>query len=158
MITQEYLKEILDYNPDTGIFTNKVTRNSRAVKGANLNPNNENGYGRVAINGERYYLHRLAWFYEYGTWPKNQIDHINGISTDNRINNLREVSSQQNSFNRTPLNYTSKYKGVCKENSKWKAQIKINGFSKTIGRFDTEEKLQKHTMKKQNYTKVSLLI
>jgi hypothetical protein len=138
MITQEELKEILDYNPDTGIFTNRVTRNSRAVKGTNLNPTNEGNYGSVHINKQKYLQHRLAWFYVYGKWPKEQLDHINRIKSDNRISNLRECSPRENSYNTKGQNKTSKYKGVSLDNNKWKAQIRINGIKTTIGRFNTE--------------------
>ena len=54
------------------------------------------GYRYVEINGISYYSHRLIWFMHYGTWPKGQIDHINGIKDDNRIENLREATASEN--------------------------------------------------------------
>lgn len=139
MITQDELKELLDYNPETGLFTNKVTRNSRSVKGTTLNPSNDGKYGSVKINKQKYMQHRLAWFYMYGTWPKNQIDHINRIGSDNRICNLRESTPRQNAYNTKGLNKSSQYKGVSIEGNRWKAQIRIKGVKITIGRFDIEK-------------------
>lgn len=140
MLTQEKLKELIDYNQETGIFTNKVTRNSRAVKGAQLNPKNHGRYGVVTINKIKYRLHRLAWFYVYGIWPENQIDHINGDTTDNRICNLRDATNQQNQYNSKVINKSSKFKGVHFESftNKWKVQIRINKKQVTIGRYKTE--------------------
>ena len=139
MVTQEQLKELINYNSETGIFTNKVTRNSRAVKGQELNPSNEGRYGAVQLNKQKYLLHRLAWFYINGTWPKDQIDHINGIKTDNRISNLRECTNQQNSYNRKGREGTSKYKGVHAHGNKWRAKVTISGKQIIIGSFNTEK-------------------
>jgi len=135
----DYLFDILDYNSETGIFTNKVTRNSRAVKdtiAGNLDPK---GYIIITINKEKYAAHRLAWFYEYGKWPKNQIDHKNTIKSNNWINNLREATNLQNSCNTKSRKGSSKYKGVCRDNGKWKASIKVNNISKHLGRFINEK-------------------
>ena len=138
MITQDELKKLLDYNPETGIFTNKVTRNSRAVKDRELNPSNEGRYGVVQINKQKYLLHRLAWFYTYGTWPKDQIDHINRNTRDNSIVNLRECTQQQNTYNTIGKNKTSKYKGVHRHGNKWRAKITVQGKQIILGSFEKE--------------------
>jgi hypothetical protein len=137
-LTQSQLKELLYYDPDTGLFINKISRGSRALAGAIAGDLNSIGYWRIAINCSRYSAHRLAWLYVYGSWPKDQIDHINRIRHDNRISNLREVTISQNLQNvglRT--DNTSGYKGVCWSNKhrKWQAQIKINNVYLCLGRF-----------------------
>jgi hypothetical protein len=134
----DYLFDILDYNSETGIFTNKVTRNSRAVKG-NIAGNVNKGYIRITINKEKYLAHRLAWFYEYGKWPENLIDHKDNIGTHNWIDNLRDSTHSQNSFNKGNIGGTSKFKGVRWDRGKWKAQIKFNKKYKHLGRFDIEK-------------------
>ena len=104
------------------------------------------GYLHAQLLGKKKLLHRLIWLYHYGEWPKDQIDHINGIRDDNRIENLREVTNQQNSFNRgSNKNTSSKYKGVSWYSAvqKWRADYCINGKSNYLGTFDTEEEAAK---------------
>lgn len=130
-ITQEELKEVLDYNRNTGEF---VWRGSRKVAGSLYT-----GYYRIQINKKRYYSHRLAWLYEYGYMPENRIDHIDRNGLNNRIDNLREVSNVCNLRNTGNYkNNNSGVKGVsiCCETGRWRAQIKVYGVSKSIGRFD----------------------
>lgn len=139
MIEHAELLELLDYNSDTGVFTNKVTRNSRAVKGARAgNLDSVNGYRTLNINKQKYREHRLAWFFVYGVWPAKEIDHINRVKYDNRIENLREATRSQNMLN-TKLSKdscTSKYRGVSKTSEgKWRALY----CKKHLGLFDTEE-------------------
>jgi hypothetical protein len=95
-LTQARLKELLDYNPDTGIFTRKVSRPGFRV-GDVAGSLTERGYIKIGIDGKNYSAHRLAWLYVHGKSPDNCIDHINGVRDDNRISNLRDVTSQENS-------------------------------------------------------------
>ena len=86
--------------------------------------------------------HRLAWLYIYGIMPSEQIDHINHDKADNRIENLREATNQQNQFNKPKSKYSkSNYKGISfhKKSNKWLAQININKVNTYLGIFDTEE-------------------
>lgn len=132
------LYDILDYNSETGIFTNKITRNSRAVKdtiAGNLEPS---GYIRIAINNEKYQAHRLAWFYEHGKWPTNLIDHKDRIKHHNWISNLREATVTQNGQNNSTNMGSSQYRGVRWDRGKWKAQIEFNRIYKHLGRFSNE--------------------
>lgn len=129
MITQSELKEILHYDLDTGFFTWLVDK-SKSIKAGTVAKNvNHKGYCRIKIDGQEYLSHRLAWLYMYGVMPKNGIDHINNIKTDNRITNLREATHFQNMRNRllTVRNKTG-YKGVsfCKRAKKFKAGITFN--------------------------------
>jgi hypothetical protein len=128
------LKELLDYNPDTGIFTNKITRNSRAVKGMQAGSScATNIYRILTINKVKYLEHRLAWFYIHGTWPENQIDHINGIKNDNRKCNLREATASQNHAN------IKMKKGYTKVGNKYRARIEVNKEQIHLGYFNTKE-------------------
>jgi hypothetical protein len=101
------------------------------------------GYRGVGIDGQRYLEHRLVWFYVHGVWPADQIDHINGDRSDNRISNLREASQSQNNGNcRKRGNNVSGYTGVFwnTRHAKWQAQIAMNGRNNYIGLFsDIEE-------------------
>ena len=143
MVTQEHLKFILDYNPDTGIFTwinpNKYSKQKFGDIAGSVDGK---GYIHIRIDGSRYKAHRLAWIYMYGIEPKDQIDHINNIKTDNKIKNLRECNNQQNCFNKKlQKNNKSGVKGVSwnKTLNKWTAYLNVNKKKKFIGLFDDIE-------------------
>ena len=113
ILTQAKLKELLDYNPDTGDFTNKAFRGLRAIPGEIAGNLNTRGYIDISIGRRKYKAHRLAWLYTYGTWPINNLDHINRSKIDNRIVNLRDVTQAQNGQNKTKhCNNSSGYTGV----------------------------------------------
>jgi len=108
MLNQKRLKELLDYNQETGLFIWKIKRGpKRAGSIAGCNRCNH-GYISMCVDGVRYVAHRLAWFYMTGEWPKHQVDHINHIRNDNRWQNLRLVTHQENQKNRgmNPRNTT----------------------------------------------------
>lgn len=145
MITQSELKQILDYNPDTGIFTWKINKGGKAKCGTIANSIDSKGYIRIQINNKRNSAHRLAWLYIYGSFPNNMIDHINGNKIDNRIYNLREATVNENQYNRkVPINNTSGIKGVYfdKSRNKWVAELKCNSKKIHIGRFNDIELAQ----------------
>jgi hypothetical protein len=98
-ITQEKLKAVLDYNPDTGIFVRKKN-SGPAKKGDIAGSLGRDGYLVVRIFGERYLAHRLVWLWANGYLPEHEIDHINRKRDDNRLKNLRHVSRQCNSRNK----------------------------------------------------------
>jgi len=127
-LTQKYLKELLHYNQKTGRFT--WAKDRRGVsKGVIAGSFNSYGYKQIVIYGKNYLAHRLAWLYEYGEWPKGQIDHINEIKYDNKISNLRTANNSQNMRNRgAQKNNKSGYKGVSWSNwhGKWRARINID--------------------------------
>ena len=109
----EVLNRLLNYDPYTGdlIWKNRVNR--RVFPGSIAGCVNSLKYRTVGIGRRRYYAHRIAWFMLKGTQPQRGIDHINGDRSDNRISNLRESSSSENSYNRIPITVNSSgYKGV----------------------------------------------
>lgn len=123
-----------------GVFIRLITRGN-AKKGSVAGTIDSKGHRQVCIDGKKYLAHRLVWFYHNGEWPDGDIDHINGIRDDNRIENLRKCSRQQNMFNRkSTTNSTSRYKGVSwkSKNNKWVAQACVSGKVKHLGLFNTE--------------------
>lgn len=129
MLTQEVLKELIYYNPDTGKFRWKVYRNYNAKKGQ-IAGYQRNGYIIIGINGTLYLAHRLAFLYMTGEWPNDQVDHINNKGIDNHWNNLRNATNRENSCNQTnpKSNNESGYLGVCfikdgKRNKRWRAKF-----------------------------------
>ncbi len=151
--TQEKLKELVDYNPDTGIFTNKINR-INVIAGSVCGSLNHRGYIHIKINKVTYSAHRLAWLYIYGYCPENQIDHINRIRNDNRIKNLREVTHSCNLKNRTlQKNNKTGVKGVnlCKRSNKWRVQISNNKKIKTSYHKNFDDAVKKRWELEQKY-------
>jgi len=99
MLTQGRLKELLHYNPDTGVFTHKSNPDPRAVVGGVVGTINGHGYLILTVDGKTRNAHRLIFLYMDGSFPDKDIDHINGIKTDNRWANLRTVTQSENSKN-----------------------------------------------------------
>jgi len=137
-LTQDRLKELLDYNPETGVFTRKVTVSAKAKAGDIAGCPNWNGYLRIRVDGKDYSAHRLAFLYMTGSLPPANVDHTNHVRNDNRWINLRTATTKQN--NRSTSSHkgaSSKYLGVsrCKREGKWRAQIKVDGKVKTLGYF-----------------------
>jgi hypothetical protein len=140
-LTQEYLKSILDYDLDTGIFTWKVSKANRTKVG-DVAGWSYNGYREIEINNKAYKAHRLAWLYVYGEMPKNLVDHIDGNRSNNKISNLREATYQENSENyKTPKTNKSGVKNVSwyKSLNKWVVSISIRKTKKTVGYYDDLE-------------------
>ena len=135
MITQERLKELFDYQDGTFI------RRSTGVQiVANFGVKR---YLRVFVDGKPRSLHRMIYLWHHGHLPKT-LDHIDGDRANNKIENLREATQQQNCLNRKHhSNSKSPYKNVYLQsptkNSEWKrnwvVRITVNGKSKYIGSF-----------------------
>lgn len=126
-LTVERLKELLYYDPETGKFSRLVSNSNRVKVGDIAGTLNSRGYLQIQIDGKLYKAHRLAWLYTHKAWPADQIDHVNRDRTDNRISNLREASSAENSRNMGKrYDNTSGHVGLTwdKRAQKWKAQIK----------------------------------
>lgn len=140
MITQEYLKSILHYDPDTGIFTWRNDRVKGIKAGDIAGGLNGKGYVRIWILGKKYMAHRLAWLYITGKWPNEETDHKNRIRNDNRFTNLREATKNQNQHNASKRrdNKTG-VKGVSyqKKENNFKAQIQTNGEGIYLGCYAT---------------------
>jgi len=136
-LDQAELKRLFEYNPATGVFARLVTT-APALAGSEAGTVSKGGYRQIQIQGARYYAQRLAWLYTFGRWPIGQIDHINGDKSDNRIENLREVTHAENGKNqkRSCAN-TSGVTGVSrhKRASKWQARINADGVEKHLGLF-----------------------
>ena len=139
-VTHERLLEVLHYEPETGVFTRKVSAGgcvSGSVAGC---IDKSEGYFRITIDRRQYWSHRLAWFYTHGVWPAHDIDHIDRNRGNNRLANLRAVTRAENLQNQCKAGASSKsgIRGVSwdKGKRKWKAEISIGNRNKFIGRFD----------------------
>ena len=155
-LTQQQLKTQVHYNPRTGIFKRTV-KTSKANIGDEITRKTNRGYIQFSVLGKLYSGHRLAWLYEHGKFPKNQIDHINHDRIDNRIDNLREATNAENHKNRTmQSNNTSGYNGVYwrEDRRRWYVSITIDQKTKHIGYFKAKDdavSARKEAEKKYNF-------
>lgn len=155
ILTQEILKTLLDYSPDTGFFTwkerslelfrssqfQKIFNSRHARKEAGCFDSGR-GYWLIRINKKLYQAHRLAWLYMAGEWPTDQIDHIDGNPLNNKWENLRTVSQQENSRNsKLSATSTSGVTGVSWDTRRgnWRAHITVDAKQKYLGAFDKKE-------------------
>jgi len=140
-LTAEFLREILDYNPSTGEFRWKRNLSNRRSQGQVAGCIcSRSGYNLIGIRGRIYKANRLAWLYMHGAWPEQFIDHINGVTSDDRLSNLRQATHQQNLCNRKKqANNTSGYKGVHRHQGRWRARIAVKGRHISLGVYSNPE-------------------
>jgi hypothetical protein len=142
MITIERLREVLDYDPETGNLIWRVRLNSRAPVGAIAGCIcKHRGYRVMSVDKRFYPVHRLIWLHVHGVWPANEIDHVNGIKHDNRISNLREATHAQNCRNIAPKKSKSGAKGVRYNElaRKWQARIVYDHKEISLGYFHAKD-------------------
>lgn len=151
--SREFLNDLLSYDPATGDLTWKVRGEDFAkyagwsaatlgiwntkFAGKTAKRSLRNGYVGITILGERYFAHRIIWKMATGIDP-DHIDHFNGDTSDNRFENLSNVSALENQRNRKlSSNNRSGQSGVhwCRTNRKWTAKIKVGGEHRLLGRF-----------------------
>ena len=143
----DYIKEILDYDPDTGVFTWKQKLSAKQYIGDTAGSTDGKGYRILRIRKSNYKAHRIAHYYVTGCDPAElQIDHINEVKNDNRFENLRLATNSQN------LHNIASRKGVHKHKltNKWTAVFSLNGVKHYLGLFITyEEALTAYNLKKE---------
>ena len=147
----DYLKECIEYDPETGLMFWKnrpehhfkthrgyVQTNARQTKKPAFNSKHSAGYLHGALDGKKFFAHRIAWALHYGSFPLQEIDHINHDRTDNRISNLRDASRFSNGKN---LSKKSSNKTgiigvhILNKTKKFIAQIRVNNKSIHLGTF-----------------------
>ncbi|AOG25256.1 HNH endonuclease signature motif containing protein [Acidovorax sp. RAC01] len=145
-LTAQRLRELLNYDPETGIFTWKVNagRWGRIKAGTETGSPDLTGHLRIQVDGTLYYAHRLAWLMQTGAWPLGDVDHMDGVPGNNRWRNLRDVPHQTNAENRRKA-HRNKQSGlpmgvsIDKRDGGIRADITVNGRARSLGRFDDPE-------------------
>lgn len=139
--TKVYLNKVFTYS-DGDLFW-KIRKGYSIKIGEKAGRTTKKGYWRVSLNCSDYLCHRLVWIMHNGKIPNGmQIDHINGIKWDNRIENLRLANNSQNKNNlNLRKNNKSGHKGVSwkQANKKWQVSIMVNGKNKYIGIFSEKK-------------------
>lgn len=142
LITAERLREIVIYDPETGVFTWRIAR-GKCAAGARVGcPRKAGEYWVARLDYRMYYLHRLAWLYVTGQWPADDVDHRDLNKSNNRWKNLRPATQKQNNENmKLAKNNASGYRGVAQmpASSKWRARIRHFGRDIHLGYFATKE-------------------
>jgi len=135
MITQDLVRELFYYNPNTGTFE-WAKDYKRQKRGSTAGTADNRGYISINVGGKKYWAHRLIWLYWYGYLPEKTIDHIDRNKSNNKLLNLREASRSCNARN-TSERSTNKtgITGVCwsKQRNKWAAQITLNTVAINLG-------------------------
>ena len=140
-LTAARLRELVDYDGLTGLFTRRV-RTGSSIAGKVLGTVHKHGYVVIRLDYKLYKAHRLAWLHVIGEWPANEIDHIDGDRSNNRIANLRDVSRRVNAENMRAAKPGSRsgLLGVEPHGKfSFRAQIKVNGTMIRLGSFPTKE-------------------
>ena len=152
MITQNRLKELLNYDPETGYFTRLMKRQKYQV-GEIAGTINKQGYRIIELYGRAYYASKLAWFYMTGEWAENEIDHIDTNPGNDKWINLRKATHQENTQNRNGWG-ESRIKGVRAKGNRFEARIRVSGNLIYLGLYKTkEEALQVYNEAAQKFFK-----
>lgn len=155
-VTLKEISEWLAYEPTTGVVTwVRVPRKYGIVLGGEAGMIIPTGYRVVVFRRKHYLAHHLAWLFATGEWPLLEIDHKNGVRSDNRLCNLRQATSEQQSYNRR-VHRTNKegLKGVCwhAARKKYIAQINVDRKRKTLGYFTSREEAHEAYMRAADQT------
>lgn len=137
--TQARLKELFRYDPESGHFIRRVTVSVNAQAGMRAGWQDAEGYWRIEVDDRTYRAHRLAWLYVHGRHPVGDLDHINGVHSDNRLANLREATRSQNLANSKQRQRGLKGATLDPRTAKWRARICVNYQRIHLGLFDTEQ-------------------
>ena len=137
-LTSNELKSLLTYDPETGVFM-WLEKRGGPRSDLKAGTNNGRGYLVIKVKGKSYRAHRLAWLYVTGEWPKNEIDHINGVRNDNRFCNLRDVTKSENQHNQKMRD--GRYPGVYwhVRDERWGAKVVYKGKAIHLGYYLTEK-------------------
>jgi hypothetical protein len=142
MLTADRLRELLDYDLASGVFTWRVARRGTAA-GTKAGYVSKAGYVQISVDGKLYQAHRLAHLYVTGHWSVGLVDHTNGVAGDDGWGNLRPATQSQNLRNcKRRRDNTSGVKGVSydKARDRWVAYIADGrGALVNLGRFHTLE-------------------
>lgn len=142
-VTAARLRELLTYDPETGVFTRRVRTSNRIKVGDPVGTISvKDGYLRAHVENRLYLMHRLAWLYVHGEWPSKNLDHRDGVGANNRIKNLREGGHEENAQNVVAhRDSRSGLLGVSwhAQANGWTARICNRGKKTNLGMFRTPE-------------------
>jgi hypothetical protein len=144
VLTHARVRELLDYEQDTGIFRWRLKRMGRCRQGSIAGHQMDTGYVLITVGGRVTTAHRLAFFWMNGKWPLNDIDHQDRVRSNNCWNNLRETTQSFNSANSkvrsdSKLGVKGVKRSLTNKKHPFEAQITINRRTRGLGYFATIE-------------------
>jgi hypothetical protein len=142
-LTAQRLRELLHYDPETGVFTRKVYRCARGAANSTAGYPNPDGYIHFMVDRRMYMAHRLAWLYMTDKWPEYLVDHRDGNKSNNRFDNLRQADRSLNAQNKRAARSDSK-SGLAGAYfdarwGKWFSNITYGGKRRGLGMFATAQ-------------------
>jgi hypothetical protein len=137
----ETLLSLLTYDPETGVLRWKKNMGGKANAGSVAGHIKSTGYCSIGLLCREHPAHRLAWAIHHGEWPAGEVDHINGIRSDNRIQNLRDVSRAVNAQNQRAAHRDNLggVLGASRFRDRWRSQIWHAGKRVHLGIYATKE-------------------
>lgn len=138
-MTHEECLKLFSYDKESGKLYWKIKPNDRTHVGTECGHIMNCGYKHISYKGKKYLAHRLIWFIQNAVWPEKQLDHINGLKLDNRLENLREVTNRMNA-NNLKQHRQGHLVGSSfdKRRNKWQSYIKLDKVRKHLGYFQTQ--------------------
>ena len=135
---RERVIELFEYDPDTGVFKNRISR-GRAKAEARAGSETGHGYRKIVVDYKKHYEHHLAWLIVHGVWPEGEMDHADGNRSNNAIGNLRLATRSQNRFNSCWATGQSGLRGAYldKRIQKWYSKIEVDGRVVWLGHYKT---------------------
>jgi len=153
----ERVRALFAYDPETGELRYRVDiwfgrhRDMLRVRAGDIAGSvfKSNGYRHVRVDGRQYLAHRIAFLIMTGRWPADQLDHIDGIKTNNAWSNLREASNRMNQENqrRVQRSNTHGFLGVTRDGNRWRAKIQVDGHHRHLGVYETPEEAHQAYLK-----------
>lgn len=137
--TASLVRELLEYDPATGVLRWRVFRGGSACAGSVAGTLDSHGHRQLRVEGRLYMAHQIIWLHVTGEWPEHVIDHRDNDRDNNRFGNFRPATGAVNARNRLlNKNSTSGLKGAHfeKKAGRWRGQIRVNGKAKFLGYFD----------------------
>lgn len=151
-MTPQQAKELFTID-EGGILRWRNRTSIRIVSGQIAGRVGKDKYWSVSYMRKKYLVHRIIWAIHHGEWPPGVIDHINGITTDNRIENLR-CGTRRDNMNNLKYHRDGRLAGTFFRKGRWYAQIKVDGKCKSLGGYSTQmEAHLAYSMKKQELDK-----
>jgi hypothetical protein len=146
-MTPAEARELFDYDPESGELTWKIRAARCVTVGARAGSLKRDGYVQVTFRKKCFQAHRVAWAVVHGVWPGNDIDHINGERSDNRLANLRVVTPEENMQNQRRAHRSNKSSGLLgvhfyARTGRWKATIWSRGQNQFLGYFSSAAEAQ----------------
>lgn len=140
-VSADRARELFSYCHESGLITRRVTTGGQ-LAGSVVGTVRLDGYLSTKVDGHEVLCHRLAWLLHHGVWPADEVDHRNGVRSDNRADNLRESDRSGNNHNRRKAHKNNRLGvlGVRQlESGRYLARIRVNKKLIRLGIHETKE-------------------